>query len=441
MELGEKLKGARTNAGLKQEELAKQLGVSRQTISNWENGRSLPDIGSVVKLSGIYQLSLDEMLKDEASVLKTFEDLAAKRRRFWQMMLEIGMILELIGVILGSLEYPAMAYAFAGSGVLVLYIAIFMHLRVFDHDRGEILRGILGMCILLCCQILSIADIPWPNELLRCTILLLAHGLIWSSGVWTIDWKSTRLWLIIVLLIAAYTLPLGNALQKSGTLNTVNPFGKYYQVAQVLYPEDMEVPEYTKISLSTLMHIEDRYGNAECIGSFTYIQPAEGQSQLGIWQLIPEENPEAMYRLTVEADESILLAYFQQDQLQWKWLLTPYGRDTCFVTVSTFGSTMTTLPRWYAPGREDPEHGGSYDVVRIATMDITVGGLDTENLTFTEEYHHGGHVETTTYTLEPEKPGAFTMKLKTRYDGKNEWALYRIPFQDGEYRFTLTFGA
>ena len=54
MKLGQKLKEARLNAGLKQEELAKQLGVSRQTISNWENDRSYPDLGSAVKLSNLY---------------------------------------------------------------------------------------------------------------------------------------------------------------------------------------------------------------------------------------------------------------------------------------------------------------------------------------------------------------------------------------------------
>ena len=37
MKLGQKLKEARISAGLKQEELAKQLGVSRQTVSSWEN--------------------------------------------------------------------------------------------------------------------------------------------------------------------------------------------------------------------------------------------------------------------------------------------------------------------------------------------------------------------------------------------------------------------
>jgi len=50
MTISEKLKQARTDSGLSQEEVADKLGVSRQTMSNWENGRSFPDIVSVMAL-------------------------------------------------------------------------------------------------------------------------------------------------------------------------------------------------------------------------------------------------------------------------------------------------------------------------------------------------------------------------------------------------------
>lgn len=441
MELGQKLKEARNAAGLKQEELSHELGVSRQTISNWENGRSLPDIGSVVKLSSLYGLSLDELLTDNASMLKAAEDLSEKRRKFWQGMLELGVILELLGVLLAGLGYTTVPYLTAGAGVLLLYLAIFMHLRVFDHDRGQLFRGLLGMALLLCCQIMALAGIPWPHELLTHTVLTAARLLILSAGVWTMDWKSTRLWLIIVLLIGALFLPLGSALQDSGQLNAANPFGEDYQITEVLYPEGAEAPEYTKIRLNNVSYVEDRNGESTELGKFIYTEPVAGQTQKGIWQYIPEDDPDALYKLTVEADDRVILAYYEQEQLQWKWLLTDYGRDTCFVTVSTLGSTMLTRPDWYAPGRTDPKpYLTEVDVAGSATLNITVGGLDTEALTLTEEYHYGDHVETQTYTLEPKKPGNFTLKLQTRYDGAEEWALYRIPYQDGEYRFTLTFG-
>ena len=44
MEIGSKLKNARNEKGITQEQAAELLGVSRQTISNWENNKSYPDI-------------------------------------------------------------------------------------------------------------------------------------------------------------------------------------------------------------------------------------------------------------------------------------------------------------------------------------------------------------------------------------------------------------
>jgi N-acetylglucosamine-6-phosphate deacetylase len=51
MTLGEKLKNARKNAGLSQEQLAEQLGVSRQAISKWESGVSVPESDKLVAIS------------------------------------------------------------------------------------------------------------------------------------------------------------------------------------------------------------------------------------------------------------------------------------------------------------------------------------------------------------------------------------------------------
>ena len=66
MEIGAKLRQARIAAGLTQEQTAEALGVSRQSISNWENEKNYPDIVSVVRLSDLYAVSLDALLKEGA---------------------------------------------------------------------------------------------------------------------------------------------------------------------------------------------------------------------------------------------------------------------------------------------------------------------------------------------------------------------------------------
>lgn len=62
MSIGEKLKLRRKKAGFTQEQVAEKMNITRQTLSNWEMGKNYPDIESIIKLSQIYQLSLDELL-------------------------------------------------------------------------------------------------------------------------------------------------------------------------------------------------------------------------------------------------------------------------------------------------------------------------------------------------------------------------------------------
>ncbi|MDR0963343.1 MAG: helix-turn-helix domain-containing protein [Clostridium sp.] len=75
MEIGSKLKNARLKQNLTQEQAADALHVSRQTISNWENEKTYPDIMSVVKMSDLYDISLDHLLKEEMSVSNYVEHL------------------------------------------------------------------------------------------------------------------------------------------------------------------------------------------------------------------------------------------------------------------------------------------------------------------------------------------------------------------------------
>lgn len=72
-DIGSKIRAARIEKKLTQEQVAELLGVSRQTISNWENQKSYPDIISVIKMSECYDVSLDYLLKGEQK-MKTYYD-------------------------------------------------------------------------------------------------------------------------------------------------------------------------------------------------------------------------------------------------------------------------------------------------------------------------------------------------------------------------------
>lgn len=70
MELGKQIKKHRQEVQLSQEKLADRVYVSRQTISNWENDKSYPDVNSLVLLSEIFHISLDNLIKGDIEVMK-----------------------------------------------------------------------------------------------------------------------------------------------------------------------------------------------------------------------------------------------------------------------------------------------------------------------------------------------------------------------------------
>ena len=70
MELGKQIRTHRQEVHLSQEELADRVYVSRQTISNWENDKSYPDVNSLVLLSEIFQISLDTLIKGDIEAMK-----------------------------------------------------------------------------------------------------------------------------------------------------------------------------------------------------------------------------------------------------------------------------------------------------------------------------------------------------------------------------------
>jgi transcriptional regulator with XRE-family HTH domain len=93
MEIGSKIRQSRKEAKITQEQAAEALGVSRQTISNWENEKSYPDIISVLKMSDLYNVSLDYLLKGESAMnsyvdyLDESTNVVKSRKKFSKLIL------------------------------------------------------------------------------------------------------------------------------------------------------------------------------------------------------------------------------------------------------------------------------------------------------------------------------------------------------------------
>jgi transcriptional regulator with XRE-family HTH domain len=94
LKFSEKLKTYRTEHGLTQEDVAASLHVSRQTVSKWENGVNEPDIDTILKLSDIYSVTLDALLREDITVI---QKLARKERSYkkliWAVAILSGIVL------------------------------------------------------------------------------------------------------------------------------------------------------------------------------------------------------------------------------------------------------------------------------------------------------------------------------------------------------------
>lgn len=115
MNIADKIQKERKLNGMTQETLAQELGVSRQSVSKWESGQSLPELEKVVLLSELFDITTDYLLKDSihSSVKpvpypQVAEMLSARQTRVWFWL---GLFLTLAG----------------GSGLVALWIDAMLH--------------------------------------------------------------------------------------------------------------------------------------------------------------------------------------------------------------------------------------------------------------------------------------------------------------------------
>lgn len=80
MDLGNNLFHARKRRGFSQEDVAQRLGVSRQTVSKWETGETVPDIRQSKKMAALYNISLDELIDFDLDIREIQETIERTSR-------------------------------------------------------------------------------------------------------------------------------------------------------------------------------------------------------------------------------------------------------------------------------------------------------------------------------------------------------------------------
>ena len=73
MQLGQMIVKMRKDYGLTQDDFAQKFNVTRQTVSNWENEKSYPDLQMLIDISNQFEISLDTLIKEDSKMVKAID--------------------------------------------------------------------------------------------------------------------------------------------------------------------------------------------------------------------------------------------------------------------------------------------------------------------------------------------------------------------------------
>lgn len=111
MEVKNQIRAYRSGLGMSQEELAEAVYVTRQTVSNWETGKSYPDIQSLLRLSALFGISLDQLIKGDAEQMK--EKINAEEIRAFTRISNVFTLM----MVLSLLVWAPLAYFLGWWGI------------------------------------------------------------------------------------------------------------------------------------------------------------------------------------------------------------------------------------------------------------------------------------------------------------------------------------
>jgi len=135
LELHTQIKKYRTNMNLSQEELAEKVYVTRQTISNWENNKNYPDIHSLLLLSSLFGISLDQLIKGDINIMKK-EINKSELQKFNRHGAIFSLLLVLLMVSAVPLAVFLSYYGLIITGILFA-ITMYFALKIEKYKKGN----------------------------------------------------------------------------------------------------------------------------------------------------------------------------------------------------------------------------------------------------------------------------------------------------------------
>ncbi len=201
MTLGERIAYYRGVLGLSQGELAEKLGVSRQAVSKWETDAGLPDLDRLIALSGLYNITLDELVKgaapspapadqpEPAVIPPTENPPAAEKAPSSSGQKTVGYILLGVGLLCAVLALFLNWALLIPAGYLLICAVLCLTLRRY---AGRVILGGTLYAVLLTCQ--RWTGMPGLGSIINPVVY---QSEFYGIGVW-VTWG---LWAVLVLYV------------------------------------------------------------------------------------------------------------------------------------------------------------------------------------------------------------------------------------------------
>lgn len=135
MKISQVLKDIRQHHQLTQEALAERLKVSRSAIARWESGKGIPDIGNLIAISREFDVSLDQLIKeDERLEKKVIEDSKAKK---WHYLVIFYLFSALVEIAI----FAYLHHIFMAGFLISTLFMLFFELRIFIKEKIWMQKG------------------------------------------------------------------------------------------------------------------------------------------------------------------------------------------------------------------------------------------------------------------------------------------------------------
>ena len=156
MEVSKRIREERERKGISQEELARQIFVSRQTVSNWETGKTCPDVQSLLLMSNLFDVSVDSLVRGDVETMsKAIENYELERYKIkmsmivsWGLILLGAVMLALLVARGEDLHSPLslLALLVLAASVAVSFIAERIERR-YDIDTIREVQAFYAQCL------------------------------------------------------------------------------------------------------------------------------------------------------------------------------------------------------------------------------------------------------------------------------------------------------